>query len=275
MVASVVNAGEMKVYEGCKWVKENGNDGDSFSVEWKNPKNPKAKKKKMVIRLYGVDCMETSAEEKHSRDRLVVQGLYFGIHQKDMGKNKFMWTKKLGTEATAFTRTKLRGKPFTVTTWHVPAMGQRGRIYAYVTTSEGMDLGELLVSNGLARIHGIIHTRTEGEVEKDYLKRLKAQEMRAISEKKGAWKRTNWELFAEERAKYQKYVSKIYINRLKNTPIHVELIATRAEVSKKIAQALLDGLKNSPYKNMTDIDKRVPGVGKKTAKELGEIFLFD
>ncbi|MGB0991168.1 MAG: thermonuclease family protein [Akkermansiaceae bacterium] len=280
MSASVANAGkaEMKVYEGCRWVNENGNDGDSFSVEWKDPKNPKVEKKKMVIRLYGVDCMETSDVKPHSIDRLVVQGLYFGIHKKDMGKDKFKWTKKLGSEATAFTRNKLRGKPFTVTTWHEHAMGQRkGRIYAYVTTSKGEDLGELLVRNGLARIHGKIHKHSVDEVEQGYSGRLKAQEILAIAEKNGAWKHTDWKLFAEERAKYQKFYAKLYINRLKDTEFHKTLIMQRTGVNKKIAKALLNGHDKgkNPYKDIADIDKRVLGVGKTRAKELGKIFLFD
>lgn len=279
MAASVANAreAEMKVYKGCKLVSENGNDGDSFSVEWKDPKNPRAEKKKMVIRLYGVDCMETSAVKQHSIDRLVVQGLYFGIHKKDMGRDKFKWTKKLGGMATKATHSALR-KPFTVTTWHVDAMGQRkDRIYAYITTSKGEDLGELLVRNGLARIHGKVHKHPMDEVEAGYSSRLKAQEILAITEKNGAWKQTDWKLFADERAKYQKFFAKLYINRLNNTPFHEALIMQRSGVNKKVAKALLNGHDKgkNPYKNIADIDKRVPGVGEKTAKELGKILLFD
>ena len=47
----------------------------------------------------------------------------------------------------------------------------------------GQDLGELLVANGLARIHGMgIRGKTWEEVE-----RLKALEAQAKAEKRGAW----------------------------------------------------------------------------------------
>ncbi|MBK1856032.1 thermonuclease family protein [Verrucomicrobiaceae bacterium 5K15] len=268
-------ANPFTVYKNCKLMKGNGNDGDSFSVAAPNPANQKGKPIEMVVRLYGVDCMETNDRADYMKARLTDQGLYFGMHGIDDGRNKFAKRIKLGKDATAFTKRSLQ-RPFTVITQNAPAMGQRpGRVYAYIITHGGGDLGKLLVRNGLARVYGKVDARSDDEAPYQYLEELKMEEMHAINQKKGGWRETDWKVFIAERSQYSKHVGKLFINRLKNNAFNAAIIAQRAEVNLKIAQALLDGLKDGPYKNEKDLEKRVKGVGPKTAEKLGEILLFD
>ncbi|MFN2509470.1 MAG: thermonuclease family protein, partial [Chthoniobacterales bacterium] len=78
--------------------------------------------------------------------------------------------------------------PFTVRTCKQDALGRskKQRFYAFIETSEG-DLGELLVANGMARVHGTSATPvglSSPEREKRKLERL---EREAKQQKVGAW----------------------------------------------------------------------------------------
>jgi endonuclease YncB( thermonuclease family) len=128
--------GGWKELEGCKLVEASGNDGDSFHVEHLG--------KEYVFRLYLVDCPETDIE---MIGRNVEQ-----IQDFEAPLEKLLITGKLATELTK----TLLSRPFTVLTKGEDAMGrsQLGRSYAFVTTSKGEDLGEVLLEHGLARSHG-------------------------------------------------------------------------------------------------------------------------
>jgi len=128
-------------YDGCTYIPEEWNDADSFHVRMPDGKE-------QVLRLYFVDALES---ENSFPERVAEQAAYFGITSED--------ALKLGKEASAFTQKLLSAKPFTAQTrWRV-ALGRSKlpRFYAMITTAEGKDLDELLVSAGLARIYG---TRT-------------------------------------------------------------------------------------------------------------------
>lgn len=271
---NLVNGKEAKGFEelkGCVLEKDQfTNDGDSFKIRIGGDKN-----KLMVIRLYGVDCMETNAKEDYMQARLKEQGLYFGVHQKDGIENKFKETLKLGEKATRFVKDKLQ-KPFTVKTKYVNAMGKQYRVYGYIITSDGEDLGELLVRKGLARIYGRVDPLPEEEIPYEYRNKLEISEILAIRDSKAhAWKKTNWDAFKTERAEYRKLISKLNINSMEDNEFNAELIAYRTDVSKTIAKAVLAELKNGPYKDGKDLDKRVKGVGAKTAKKLGKVLVFE
>ena len=119
----------------CHYVTNRANDGDSFHVT--------AGGKQYLFRIYFVDAPETDAA---LNDRIDEQAKYFGITPDQ--------TIKVGKLAEEFTRQKLT-QPFTVRTCFQDALGRSKmeRFYAIVQTTTG-DLGEQLIENGLARIHG-------------------------------------------------------------------------------------------------------------------------
>lgn len=123
------------VLQDCRLVRGESLDADSFHV--------KVGGKEYIFRLYFVDAPET---DMSFADRVKEQADYFNL--------KAEQTITLGEYAKRFTKEKL-AQPFTVRTCMQDAMGRSkmDRYYAFVETSEG-DLAELLVTNGLARIHG-------------------------------------------------------------------------------------------------------------------------
>lgn len=123
-------------WKDCSLQENDSNDGDSFHV--------KAGGRGYICRLYFVDAPETDAGFP---ERVAEQGKYFGINPAQ--------AVELGELAWKFTSEKL-SRPFTIRTCRQNAMGRsnKPRYYAFVETSEG-DLGELLVANGLARVHGV------------------------------------------------------------------------------------------------------------------------
>src|SRR5438067_12743060 len=122
--------------ENCRLVPSQANDGDSFHVDVNG--------KEYIFRLYLVDAPETDAVNP---GRLIEQARYFGITVPQVIE--------VGETAKAFVRDKLSEEPFTVLTRKANAMGRSDieRFYAFVQTKDD-DLGEQLIANGLARIHG-------------------------------------------------------------------------------------------------------------------------
>jgi competence ComEA-like helix-hairpin-helix protein len=154
--------------QNCHFLTKRANDGDSFHVS--------ANGKEYIFRLYFVDAPETDAE---FRDRVDEQAKYFGISVEE--------TVKLGELAKAYTREKLSGQ-FEVRTCWQDALGRSrmGRSYAIVQTNNG-DLGEQLVENGLARIHGI-QASPEGTTSyRREWQKLNQLQQKAKREKVGGW----------------------------------------------------------------------------------------
>jgi len=127
--------GDWIVLENCRLILNPANDGDSFHVS--------AGKEEYIFRLSLVDAPETEGMDPR---RLIEQAKNFEITVPQ--------AIEVGEAAKAFTREKL-AEPFTVFTRRSDAMGRSKieRLYAFVQTKEG-DLGEQLVRNGLARVHG-------------------------------------------------------------------------------------------------------------------------
>jgi competence protein ComEA len=156
------------VLNDCRLLRNEAADADSFHV--------KAAGKEYIFRLYFVDAPET---DMSIEDRVREQAQYFGLTPDQ--------TITLGEYAKRFTKEKL-SQPFTVRTCMQDAMGRSKmpRYYAFVETKEG-DLAELLVTNGLARLHGAeaqpVGLRSP-ERQWDKLKRL---EREAKQQKVGAW----------------------------------------------------------------------------------------
>jgi endonuclease YncB( thermonuclease family) len=161
----------------AEWVKlekvtfrsDPSNDGDSFHVT--------ANGKPYYLRLYFVDCPET---QDRLKARIEEQAQVFGIAPK-----KIM---KMGKVAEDFTRDRLK-MPFTVWTEWADAQGdsQVPRFFAFVRDSEGRDLGQELVGNGLARVYGAQADQPEGPNRMAQWGLLDQRLQAAKAQKLGCW----------------------------------------------------------------------------------------
>jgi competence ComEA-like helix-hairpin-helix protein len=156
------------VFKDCRTLSNESNDADSFHV--------KAGGKEYIFRLYFVDAAETDAEFP---ERVAEQAKYFGLTAEQ--------TTKLGDLARRFTKEKLT-RPFTVRTCLQEAMGRskKDRYYAFIETAEG-DLAELLVANGLARLHGSAAQPAGLSSPEREWRKLRQLEQAAKQQKVGAW----------------------------------------------------------------------------------------
>ena len=161
----------------AEWVKlekvtlrsDPSNDGDSFHVA--------ANGKSYFFRLYFVDCPET---QSRLAARIEEQARALGISPK-----KVM---KLGKEAENFTRSRLKA-PFTVWTEWADSQGdsQVPRFFAFVRDSEGRDLGQELVGNGLARVYGAQADHPEGPNRTSHWGILEQRRQAAQASQLGCW----------------------------------------------------------------------------------------
>lgn len=160
--------GSWETLQGCHFLIKRANDGDSFHVSVSG--------KEYIFRLYFVDAPETDTE---FRDRVDGQAKYFRISTNELIQ--------LGNLAKAYTREKLT-QPFIVRTCWEDAKGRSRlpRYYAFVQTNNG-DLGEQLIENGLARIHGTA-AKPDGlsSAGAEWTK-LKGLQQKAKNEKVGGW----------------------------------------------------------------------------------------
>ena len=162
------NGSEWVVLENCRLVLSAANDGDSFHVS--------ANGKQYMFRLYFVDAPETDAANP---TRLIDQAKQFGISVPQVIE--------VGEAAKGFVKEKL-AEPFTVTTRMANAMGRSNveRFYAFVQTKEG-DLGEQLIANGLARIHGTTAAPPGGTTSAGEREKLAQLENEAKRRQVGGW----------------------------------------------------------------------------------------
>jgi endonuclease YncB( thermonuclease family) len=156
------------------------NDGDSFKVRFERD----GKTEQHIVRLYGVDAFEVSAANDTDRRQLMEQTRHFGFSEKDRPK-----AVEFG-QAAKQRVAELLSKPFKVETVFAQARGssKEPRIYVFITTHNGKDLGELLVKEGLARAHGIARKRKGRVSAQDYRDRLRDIELQAAVKRGGAWK---------------------------------------------------------------------------------------
>lgn len=172
-----LTANAWESFPDSKLVPTNFSDGDSFQVEIQRD----GKREKQVIRLYFVDCPESTADGESDRRRVLEQMRYFGLESPDQVLD-------YATKASERT-TQLLAKPFEVQTVFASALGRSrlSRIYARVITSTGEDLAAILVREGLARTYGIGRATPDGQSAADYEDVLTDLELSAIMARKGIW----------------------------------------------------------------------------------------
>ncbi|MBC7968146.1 MAG: thermonuclease family protein, partial [Fuerstia sp.] len=194
ILSAQVRGRVLEKISSCKMVQADWADGDSFLIETGTGDQH-------TIRLYGVDCVEMEVRDKNDAARLREQRRYFGISDAGgftIASNEL--AKEYGKLAAAETARAL-ARPFTIHTSFADARGDAKfkRIYAFVTTADGEDLGEHLVRLGLARAFGVYRETPDGNHKDVYKERLRDLELVASRKAIGIWAKTDWDKLPAER----------------------------------------------------------------------------
>ena len=260
-------AAELQMFSNVKLINNPANDGDSFLVE--------ANGKSFRVRLYFVDCPETSVSSKSDARRVREQTRYFGLTSAER-------TIHFGNEAKTFVD-HILDKPFTVYTAFASALGRsaKGRVYGFIITVDGKDLGSLLVKNGLARTHGIGRKTPDGVSRDEMIERLRDLEISAMLKRVGIWSGSNPDRIVELRAKQRSEESELQeiqsqVTKAKspqglldlNTATERELQSIKG-IGPVLAKRIIAG---RPYKTVDDLLK-VKGIGPKRLEKFRSYFV--
>lgn len=249
---------DMQEFRNCRLVAADWADGDSFPVELEPGRQE-------VLRLYFVDCPETSAATESDQRRVREQSSYFGV-------DDHKTTLEFGRRAAARVA-ELLEKPFTVHTAFARALGRssKPRIYAFITMSDGRDLGEHLVASGLARSFGVRRAAVDGTNAAEAKDRMDDIELGAAIGRKGIWKATNPEHLValrearrEEARQLQEAFGLQHSERLNPNTATIDEMVLLPGVGPVLAKRIVDG---RPYASLEDL-RRVPGLGGKAFERL-------
>lgn len=265
MLGSISSAfsADLQVFTNARLVNSPANDGDSFLVEMDG-------KPAQIIRLYFVDCPETSTSSMSDAQRVREQARYFGL-------SDAAGTVHFGHEAKAFVE-HLLTQPFTLHTAFSSALGRSasGRVYGFITTADGKDLASLLVQNGFARTHGTGRVTPDGVAANEMVERLRDMETAAMLKRVGLWSQSDPERIAELRGKQrseddelkdlQKQATK---NPSSQGLLDLNVASKEAlESIKGIGPALAERIiAGRPYAAVDDL-LRVKGIGPKSLEKI-------
>lgn len=252
------SAQELQKFEGCRYVEAGWADGDSFPVRLPDGKE-------IVLRLYYVDCNEVSATTETDQRRVRDQSSYFGIDDHQI-------TLESGRLAAEKTKTLL-AEPFTVHTAFASAPGRsaKPRTYGFVTLSDGRDLGETLVGEGLARSYGVRRNTPEGLNAEAAEEKMDDLELGAAIARRGIWAKTDPQRLValrEDRRVEERELQEAF-GTSAGQPIDpntatVDEIMLLPGVGEVLAERIVEG---RPYKSVDDL-RRVPGIGEKVFARL-------
>jgi len=260
-------AADLQMFSNARLIKNPANDGDSFVVE--------ANGKSFHLRLYFVDCPETSTSSKSDAQRVREQARYFGLSPATRIIH-------FGNEAKTFVEHVL-AKPFTVHTAFASALGRsaKGRVYGFITTAERDDLASLLVKNGLARTHGMGRKTPNGIQRNELIERLRDLETSAMLKRIGIWSESDPDRIAELRAKQRSEDQELknlqsQVKKAKspeglldlNTATEKELQSIKG-IGPVLAERIIAG---RPYKTVDDLLK-VKGIGQKRFEKFRHYFV--
>ncbi len=259
LTANLCTAKDLVAYKNASLVTSQHNDGDSFLVKLGNSN--------ITIRIYFVDCPETTVSQSTDARRVRSQTRYFGLlsHRE---------TVFYGKEATNFTRQQLE-KPFTVHTALATAPGRStgGRYYGFITTSHGEDLASLLVANGYARAYGVARKTPEGISHEEMAARLKDLESSAMLARKGIWAATDIKQLTSlralerlENAELEKIRDsiKVELKPININTASLEELRMLSGIGAVMGKRIIDG---RPYNTNDDL-VRVKGITKKKIEKL-------
>jgi competence ComEA-like helix-hairpin-helix protein len=255
-------AADLQMFSNVRLVDNPANDGDSFFVE--------ADRKTFHVRLYFVDCPETSTGSKSDAQRVREQARYFGLSPATRIIH-------FGNEAKTFVE-RILTKPFTVHTAFASALGRsaKGRVYGFIITTDGDDLASLLVKNGLARTHGIGRKTPNGIPRNEMIERLRDMETSAMLKHIGIWSESDPDRIAEFRAKQRSEDQELkeLQSQVKKTNLQHGILdlntASKEELMfiKGIGPMLAERIiARRPYKNVDDLLK-VKGIGLKKLEKI-------
>ena len=252
------SAQELQKFEGCRYVEAGWADGDSFPVKLPDGKE-------IVLRLYYVDCNEVAAATETDQRRVRDQSSYFGIDDHQI-------TLESGRLAAEKTK-ELLAKPFTVHTAFASAPGRsaKPRTYGFVTLSDGRDLGETLVGEGLARSYGVRRNTPEGLNAEAAEEKMDDLELGAAIARRGIWAKTDPQRLValrEDRRVEERELQEAF-GTSAGQPIDpntatVDEIMLLPGVGEVLAERIVEG---RPYKSVDDL-RRVPGIGEKVFARL-------
>ena len=173
--------------------------------------------------------------------------------------------------AAAFTSEPF-ARPFTVITGGAtaPGRGSEPRVYAFVKTAAGGDLGELLVAAGLARVIGVGRATPDGVPRDAHAARLRDLELAAAIRRVGVWQGSQPEILVERRAAMRLELSEL--DALRQEVLGVEneptgsvnpntaseaMLQTLPGIGPALARRIVEG---RPYSGPEDL-LRVSGIG--------------
>ena len=258
VISSAAFGQELQKFENCRLAEADWADGDSFPVKLPDGKE-------IVLRLYYVDCNEVAAATETDQRRVRDQSSYFGIDDHQV-------TLEFGRRAVDEVK-KLLAKPFTVHTAFATAPGRsaKPRNYAFITLSDGRDLGEVLVGEGLARSYGVRRNTPGGLNSEAAEAKMDDLELGAAIARRGIWAKTDAQRLvtlredrrAEERELQEALGANIGQPLDPNTAT-VDEIMLLPGVGEVLAERIVEG---RPYKSVEDL-RRVPGIGEKVFARL-------
>ena len=260
VVSSVAIGQELQKFENCRLAEAGWADGDSFPVKMPDGKE-------IVLRLYYVDCNEVAAATETDQRRVRDQSSYFGIDDHQI-------TLDFGRRAADEVKQML-SKPFTVHTAFASAPGRssKPRTYGFITLSDGRDLGEVLVREGLARSYGVRRNMPDGLNTDAAEAKMSDLELGAAIARRGIWVKTDPQRMvalrgdrrAEER-ELQEAFGAAGGQPIDPNTATVDEIMLLPGVGEVLAERIVEG---RPYKSIDDL-RRVPGVGDKVFAKLKE-----
>ncbi|MGA0094759.1 MAG: helix-hairpin-helix domain-containing protein [Chthoniobacterales bacterium] len=252
------SAQELQKFEGCQLLAAGWADGDSFPVKLPDGQE-------IVLRLYYVDCNEVAAATETDQRRVRDQSSYFGIDDHQV-------TLESGRRAADKVRILL-GQPFAVHTAFASAPGRsaKPRTYGFVTLSDGRDLGEVLVGEGLARSYGVRRNTPEGLNAEAAEAKMDDLELGAAIARRGIWAKTDPQRLValrEDRREEEQELQKAFGTNA-GQPIDpntatVDEIMLLPGVGEVLAERIVEG---RPYQSVEDL-RRVPGIGEKVFARL-------
>lgn len=259
----------LEEFKACSMVPTEWADGDSFLIRT-------SQGVEHTIRLYGVDCLEATVTDDNDARRLREQRRYFGISEAGGSPEKSIELAQEYGKRAAVETAKALAEPFTIYTSFADGRGDPRfpRFYAFVTTADGKDLGELLVSKGLARAHGLSRETPDGQHRDTYAEKLRDLELIACRMQSGIWVATDCDKLPKERELERKEEAELAIGRGPkkilpgtvfdlNTAARDELMCIPG-VGEKTANLIIQ---DRPYANIQQLDN-VKGVGPKTLENL-------
>lgn len=259
--AATASAEDLQAHRDCEYVESDWADGDSFAVRFPDGRI-------RVIRLYYVDCIETSASSTSDKRRLREQARYFGVE--DVRK-----VVDYGDAATRFTAEAL-ATPFTVYTAFANAMGRSGkqRYYGFVTTTDGRDLGRLLVDAGLARNHGLGRGTPAGTPLDEWDAHLGDIELAAAIDGVGVWEHSDPEALVAMRKQERddlralEAIDDALTSQPPSTPVDLNTASLEELMRTGLRESLADGaIRLRPFESVDELIE-VHGIGPVTLEKV-------